>query len=208
MRKQVYAVLLVPCLVLLYLLGIHSRRSPSGDESVPPQFGASEAAGSELPPAENFNSGPIPPTFFSMSVQSGIFKGTPWPTMPIGGIRLWDTFTNWSDLEPSRGNYNWPALDRWLDAAQAHGADVLYTFGDIPSWASSVPNGKCDYNPGGCYPPLHMQDWDDFVRALATHAAGRIKYWELWNEANQHEYWSGGIPTLVVMAQHAYTILK
>ena len=128
--------------------------------------------------------------------------------MPVAGIRLWDTFTNWSMLEPSRGKYDWPALDRWLDAAKAHGVDVLYTFGGTPTWASSNPTGKCDYNPGGCYAPLNMQDWDDFVTALATHAAGRIKYWELWNEANQHEYWSGGIPALVTMAQHAYAIIK
>lgn len=145
---------------------------------------------------------------FSMSVQSGIFKDTPWPPMPIAGIRLWDTFTNWGMIETSRGKYDWPALDRWLDQAKAHGVDVLYTFGGTPTWASSNPTGKCDYNPGGCYAPADMQDWDDYVRALATHSAGRIKYWELWNEANQHEYWSGGIPALVVMAQHASAIIK
>jgi hypothetical protein len=149
-----------------------------------------------------------PSSIFSMSVQSGIFKDTPWPPMPIAGIRLWDTFTNWDMLEKSRGTYDWPALDRWLDKAKSHGVDVLYTFGGTPTWASSNPTGACDYNPGGCYAPANMQDWDDFVRAIATHAAGRIKYWELWNEANQHEYWSGGIPALVTMAQHAYTIIK
>jgi hypothetical protein len=147
-------------------------------------------------------------SIFAMSVQSGIFKDTPWPPMPIAGIRLWDTFTNWSMIETSRGNYDWPALDRWLIQAKAHDADVLYTFGGTPTWASSNPTAKCDYNPGGCYPPLDLQDWDDYVRALATHSAGRIKYWELWNEANQHEYWSGGIPALVTMAQHAYAIIK
>jgi polysaccharide biosynthesis protein PslG len=150
----------------------------------------------------------VPPSIFSMTVQSGIFKDTPWPPMPISGIRLWDTFTNWSMLEPSRGTYDWPALDRWLEKAKAHGVDVLFTFGGTPTWASSNPTGACDYNPGGCYAPANMQDWDDFVRAIATHSAGRIKYWELWNEANQHEYWSGGIPALVTMAQHASTIIK
>jgi hypothetical protein len=160
------------------------------------------------PPTSPFNAGTVPATFFSMTVQSGIFKETPWPFMPVGGIRLWDTFTNWNDIEPSRGIYNWPALDRWLTQAQAHGADVLYTFGGTPTWASLVPTGACDYNPGGCYPPMNMQDWDDYVRAIATHAAGRIKYWELWNEASQHEYWSGGVPALVTMAQHAFTIIK
>ena len=150
----------------------------------------------------------MPQSLFSMTVQSGIFRGTPWPPFPIGGIRLWDTFTNWKDLEPAKGTYNWTALDRWLAVAQTHGADVLYTFGDTPGWASSNPAGTCDYNPGGCYPPFDMQDWDDFVRALATHSAGRIKYWELWNEASQHEYWSGGMTALVIMSKHAYSIIK
>jgi hypothetical protein len=162
----------------------------------------------EIPPASPADAPGFSPNLFSMSVQSGIFKDTPWPPMPIGGIRLWDTFTLWSLIEPSRGTYDWPALDRWLDKAKAHGVDVLYTFGGTPTWASSNPTGKCDYNPGACYPPANMQDWDDFVRALATHAAGRIKYWELWNEANQHEYWSGGIPALITMAQHADSIIK
>lgn len=53
-----------------------------------------------------------------------------------------------------------------------------------------------------------MQDWDTFVRAIAIHAGGRIKYWEMWNEANQHGYWSGGIPALVTMTQHASAIIK
>jgi len=152
--------------------------------------------------------GAAPSSIFSMTVQSGIFKQTPWPPMHVAGIRLWDTYTYWGMLEPSKGKYNWPALDRWLDLAHSHGADVLYTFGVTPTWASANPGAKCDYNSGGCYPPQNMQDWDDFVKALATHAAGRIKYWELWNEANQHEYWSGGVPALVTMAQHAYNIIK
>ena len=148
------------------------------------------------------------PPIFCMTIQAALFSGMPWPPVPIAGIRLWDTYTNWSLLEPSRGRFNWPALDRWLDQAQAHGADVLYTFGGTPTWASANPAGKCDYNPGACFPPAPMEAWDEFVRAIATHAAGRIKYWELWNEANQHEYWSGGIPALVMMAQRARTIIK
>src|SRR5260370_2128402 len=150
----------------------------------------------------------IPLTLFSMHVQSELFSGMPWPSVSFGSIRLWDTYSTWNDLNPSRGTFNWPALDRWLDTAQQHGVDVIYTFGATPTWASSNPTGKCDYNPGACYPPANMQDWDNFVRAIATHAAGRIKYWEVWNEANQHEYWSGGIPALVTMTQHASAIIK
>ena len=132
----------------------------------------------------------------------------PWPSVGFGGIRLWDTYTNWNDLNPSQGNYDWAALDSWLALAQSHRVDVLYSFGGTPTWASSNPTGTCAYNLGGCYAPANMQDWDDFVRALVTHSAGRIKYWELWNEADLQEFWSGGTPTLVTMTQHAYDIIK
>src|SRR5262249_18919288 len=66
----------------------------------------------------------------------------------------------------------------------------------------------CGYGPGSCYPPSNIQDWDNFVTALVAHSAGRIKYWELWNEANLPEFWTGDVPTLVAMAQHAYSIIK
>jgi polysaccharide biosynthesis protein PslG len=184
------------------------RRSADGHSFFPRAIAGGDALPDDTPGSGIDRSASVSSAIFSMSVQSGIFKGTPWPPMPISGIRLWDTFTNWSMIETSRGSYDWPALDRWLNQAKAHGVDVLYTFGGTPTWASANPSGKCDYNPGGCYPPLNMQDWDDYVRAIAAHSAGRIKYWELWNEANQHEYWSGGVPALVTMAQHAYAIIK
>jgi len=209
LRRLSYAIPVILGATLACLAGMRAGRNLPGSSfiSLPPIVSPGIGA-NEMSVASLQNSGPLPPAFFSMSVQSGIFKGTPWPQMPVGGIRLWDTFTNWSELEPSRGTYNWPALDRWLNQAQLHNADVLYTFGGTPTWASANPTGKCDYNPGACYAPMNIQDWDDFVRALATHSAGRIKYWELWNEASQHEYWSGGMPALVTMAQHAYAIIK
>jgi hypothetical protein len=205
LRRNSQILLMIFCCLLQCLFGMtvtggESFVAVDRAENEPLENGAQLADRDRLSAA--------PSSIFSMTVQSGIFKQTPWPPMHVAGIRLWDTYTYWGMLEPSRGNYNWPALDRWLDLAHSHGADVLYTFGVTPTWASSNPTAKCDYNPGGCYPPQNMQDWDDFVRALTTHAAGRIKYWELWNEANQHEYWSGGVPALVTMAQHAYSIIK
>jgi hypothetical protein len=209
LRKLLCVLLMIFCFLLKSLRGISETESSRGGIGSISELQHVRESGAEGGKASDFShSTAVPPSIFSMSVQSGIFKDTPWPPMPITGIRLWDTFTNWGMLETSRGTYDWPALDRWLTKAREHNVDVLYTFGGTPTWASSNPAAKCDYNPGGCYPPQNIQDWDDFVRAIATHSAGRIKYWELWNEANQHEYWSGGIPTLVTMAQHAYTIIK
>jgi hypothetical protein len=209
MLRQACAIAVMLCFLFQVLPELRGARHSTrkDDLAIAAQFARDSGMTATLA-ASPVDPAAMPPALFSMTVQSGIFSGTPWPSVPIVGIRLWDTYTNWNHLESSRGTYNWPALDRWLDQAQAHGTDVLYTFGGTPTWASANPTGKCDYVPGGCYPPANMQDWDDFVRAIAVHAGGRIKYWETWNEANQREYWSGGIPALVTMTQHAYMILK
>jgi hypothetical protein len=147
-----------------------------------------------------------PPTFFGLN--TGILGSTPWPSAPFGSIRLWDTSTTWNDLEPSRDVYNWSNLDGYLALAQTHKVDVLYTFGGTAEWAASGSGSQCGYTLESCYPPSNIQDWDQFVTALVAHSAGRIKYWELWNEANLPEFWTGDVATLVVLAQHAYVIIK
>ena len=131
-----------------------------------------------------------------------------WPTVPLGTVRLWDTKTAWNDLEPSSGTYNWQTLDMYLTLAQQHNVDVLYVFGHTAAWASSGSNSGCSQFPQSCLPPTNIQDWDNFVTAVVTHAAGRIKYWELWNEANAPNFWRGDTPTLVAMASDAYKIIK
>jgi len=149
-----------------------------------------------------------PPTFFGMDIHRGVLTSQPWPSVPLGTIRLWDTGTLWNELEPSRGVYNWANLDGYLALAQAHNVNVLYTFGGTPAWAASGSGPQCDYTAESCYPPSNIQDWDQFVTAVVAHSAGKIKYWELWNEANMPRSWSGDVPTLVMLAQHAYSIIK
>ena len=150
----------------------------------------------------------VPETYFCLTVQNATTT-TPWPTVPFAGIRTWDSCeVSWSELNPARGVYDWRHLDALLKLAQSHNVDILYTFGRTPRWASENPDQKCGYDPGACLPPAKLEDWDNFVRAISTHAEGRIKYWEMWNEPNQHEYWSGDVATLVTMAEHAYRIVK
>jgi polysaccharide biosynthesis protein PslG len=158
-------------------------------------------------PSSSLVWGQTPASFFGMNTGR-ILATDPWPSVQLGSIRLWDTATTWSDLEPSRGTYNWTILDQYLTLAQAHNVEVLYTFGVTPNWAASQTSSTCIYGLGACYPPANMTDWDNFVTAIVNHAAGKIKYWEVWNEANAAGWYSGDIPTLVTMAEHAYRIIK
>ena len=153
---------------------------------------------------------------FSMSMQSGVLYGQAWPNPSLGGVRLWNTQTSWPDISPTSSRYDWSSLDAWLRAAHAHGTDVVYTFGRIPKWASSKPgDNTCRYGPGQCDPPNDLnrdgsgtnQHFRNFVTAIATHAAGRIKYWEIANEPQNSFYWTGTIAQVVRMAKDARSII-
>ena len=78
--------------------------------------------------------------FFAMDVNH-LIAGTPWPLIPTGAIRLWNTITFWQSLNPAQGSYTWNNLDKQLAEAKAHDASVLYTFGGVPPWAipTNVP---------------------------------------------------------------------
>ena len=138
----------------------------------------------------------VPSAYFAMNLS----MTADWPTAPsLGAIRLWDTQTAWEFAEPSRGVYDWTNIDSWVATAQAHGVDVLYTFGRTPAWASAA--GTPDT------PPADLTAWDEFVTALVTRYKGRIKFYEGWNEPNAPNFYNGTTAQLVALQQHAYNII-
>ena len=142
------------------------------------------------------------------------------PTVGFGSLRLWDTKTKWADLQPTAGTYNWGTLDSWLATSDAHNVDVLYTFGETPTWASMRPSEAClqDVQYRGCAAPPRDVDsgdnlWKTFVAALVHHSlasqTGHIKYYEIWNEFNEVHgvFWSGTDAQLATMARDAYEVI-
>jgi hypothetical protein len=162
----------------------------------------------------------VPATFFNLHMGSGVTYNEPWPQVDFRGFRLLGTNTNWAQLNPQPGVYDWTMLDRWLSTMSAHGissTDVIYTFIETPRWASSDPNlSTCAFTPGACAPPLDLnpdgtgtnQIWKDFVTALVNHVQGRIKNWEVWNEAQWAPYFSGTPAQLVRMAKDLRAIAQ
>jgi polysaccharide biosynthesis protein PslG len=160
--------------------------------------------------------GQITLKFFGMHINHREEHG--WPDFPFGTYRLWDSKTNWYQINPQKGTYDWTVLDRRLKDAQEHGVDVVYTFGKTPRWASSLPDDRqtCLESAGSCGPPSDLKEdgtgpdqyWKDFVTAIAKHAAGRIQFWELWNEPFNAGYWKGTFAQMVRMAKDAREIIK
>ncbi len=69
-----------------------------------------------------------------------LVKGQPWPTVPFGSIRLWDTDTRWQQMNPANGVYDFSTLDAYLALAHAHaGFEVVLVVSGTPNWISSDP---------------------------------------------------------------------
>jgi hypothetical protein len=153
------------------------------------------------------NNGTIPRTFFGMTVLDSEHVH---PPLNYGTTRTWDSFPmlDWADINSSPGVYQFDRLDAFVQLNQARGADVIYTFGRTPQWASSQPDTPGPYGSGECAPPADLKNWDNYVTAIASHVGARITYWELWNEPQDSEYYCGDMQTLLTMAQHAYRIIK
>ncbi len=143
----------------------------------------------------------VPPTFFGLNdlyAGQNASLASPWPAVPFGALRLWDSGTDWKLIETARGVYNWSTLDNWIYLAQSQSVPVEFTFGRTPSWAASKET----------LPPANMQDWDNFVQAVVTRYKGRIESYETWNEVNSTSFYTGTMAQLVTMQQHAYAIIK
>ncbi len=161
------------------------------------------------------SSNAISSSFFGMTTTSP----DDFPAVNIGALGHPSTFA-WGWIEQSKGVYTWDGFDAQVEDARAHGlvdsnntVNLVVTFGSTPGWAAADPS-SCDVTNGVMLctsPPAHIQDWIDFVTAVVNHYNGvtqpHIKYYELWNEANGSNYWTGTVADMLSLAQHAYPII-
>jgi hypothetical protein len=136
----------------------------------------------------------------------------------LGGVRLWDDNVKWAQVETSNGVYDWSGLDSRISKIQTQHADVLYTIGDTPKWAGSIPP-KSPCGPGGpysCSSPTDVSSdgtgkdayFSNFITALVTRYKGQIAFYELWNEPDCTCFWSGTNAQIVRMGQDAARIIR
>jgi hypothetical protein len=149
----------------------------------------------------------IPAALFGMHIHRAT-TGTPWPVAPFKVWQLWDAGVMWPDLEPRRGVYQWAKLDALVSLAQQHGVEPVLVLGLTPTWASSHPEQVSDYGPGTSpAKPTNMQDWTNYIAAVATRYRGRIRAYEIWNEPNC-QYFSGSVMEIFQLTQAAHDTLK
>jgi hypothetical protein len=100
-----------------------------------------------------------------------------------GWVRV---FATWPDLEPQRGVFapNWLASYEQLFRSLPVGTKVIIDVVDTPRWET----GSADEHA----PPANPNDYAAFIGALAHRWAGHVAAYEIWNEEDLPEWWSGG----------------
>ncbi len=119
------------------------------------------------------------------------------PYMPEGyadrikalGIKLFraDHLINRYGAFPAKGAYDWKNLDRYVDSIMAGGAQPLMCLSyDAGPWMHEGPAWGL---------PKDLKDWEEVVYQTTKHfnvdRKLGIKYWEVWNEPDAGNFWSG-----------------
>ena len=150
---------------------------------------------------------PIAPEASGQHV-GGLSQAAP-TTLTLSSVRLWDTGVRWDQIETSRDQYDWTALDAAVTNAQTAGAtDILYVLGSTPRWASRSPDLPGLYGPGSTALPADPEDYLDFLREVATRYKGRITGYQVWNEANTRSFYEGDWTKLAQLTRRAYDTVK
>jgi hypothetical protein len=101
----------------------------------------------------------------------------------------------WENVEPRPGVYDWAPVDRIVAANEAAGLPLLAILIGTPRWAGAAAGSP----PVGLDQPPVLADgtvndanpWGRFVHAFAARYRGRVGAYEIWNEPNRPDFWTG-----------------
>lgn len=91
----------------------------------------------------------------------------------------------WELMEPRRGEYNWKALDAYVDMTTSAGLSPIITLPISASWNRPEKTGT--HTPTEDLKALTL-----LAREIAARYRGRVKYYEAWNEPDNPAFWDGG----------------
>jgi Glycosyl hydrolases family 39 len=143
----------------------------------------------------------IPSSYFGLHIHHLTYPvpTTPWPNMPVPTWRLWDAAVRWPDLEPNKGQWQFERLDHYVSMAQEHGTSLLLPLGMTPLWAAPRPQISAE--------PKNMDDWRTFVKTVVSRYKGRIQAYEIWNEPNLTDFWTGTTDQMLALTKEASEII-
>ncbi|MBI3762720.1 MAG: cellulase family glycosylhydrolase [Chloroflexi bacterium] len=101
----------------------------------------------------------------------------------------------WYDIEiDAKGNFDdcrfppchsaWDKYDQIVALADSHGLEIIARLSAPPAWSRADGTAR-----GAFAPPDNFDDFADYAAAVATRYAGRVRYFQVWNEPNIYPEW-------------------
>ena len=117
----------------------------------------------------------------SMIAESGfhwIRQEFPWEDIEIHGKGDFQDRRH----EPYRSA--WDKYDDIVRLAEEYGLEIIARLSNPPAWSRARGD-----EAGPFAPPDNLEDYGDFVEAVARRYRGRIRYYQIWNEPNIYPEW-------------------
>jgi len=134
-----------------------------------------------LPLVKNGN---VLPSVFGAEVTGSISKSRGVDVMVSAGT-TWLRYNGvvWSEVEATKGNYQWNVLDKLksqLAVYQEQNLNIIMVVRGTPVWAQDVPGSLC-----GPIKTSELPEFALFMHELVTQLSAppyNVKYWEVGNE--------------------------
>jgi len=94
---------------------------------------------------------------------------------------------SWAEMEAQPGQYDWQFWDEFIRmATQDYGIELMPYICYTPRWAAREDSASFWKSP-----PKDPATFGRFVTALVQRYKGKIHSWEIWNEPDNGDYWTG-----------------
>lgn len=101
------------------------------------------------------------------------------------GVKYLRCAFSWNGIETSPGHYDWPFWDNLVSLAVQNHIQLIPYVAYTPKWAAR------DEKDFWKQPPRDPMLYADFMYTIASRYRGRIHSWEIWNEPDNKDYWTG-----------------
>jgi glycosyl hydrolase family 39 (putative alpha-L-iduronidase) len=104
------------------------------------------------------------------------------------GIQTLRVSMGWDGIEPERDRYDFSFWDEFIAMAGELGITLIPYVAYTPDWSSG--DGPAEHWKA---PPRDPADFAEIMGLLAARYRSQIRSWELWNEPDNRDYWTGTV---------------
>jgi hypothetical protein len=110
------------------------------------------------------------------------------------GVQYLRCAFSWNGIEKEQGKYDWSFWDGLVNSAEENQIGLIPYVAYTPQWAAR------DAQDFWKQPPRDPALYADFMNRIAARYRGRVRSWEIWNEPDNRDYFTGTADEFATLA--------